>query len=470
MRVRSLMLLFLFALVFMIGGCAQDPPIVPEATLQNTEVGDALAAVVANEALSLTTWESVEPITVDAAVLAKTSCGTRIVMYDRLPLGGGIVHYRFHIKVGPGVHDIIGLHRVIKETGHCKPEKVKDAIFLQHGDAKDFEGMFLPFTRSTNLPDGFGLATYLAERDVDVWGIDQPWTLVPATTTDFAFMKDWGLQRNVDDLRTAMTIARTLRAATGYGADKLILLGYSSGGMTGYATLNLETQLPPHVRQVKGFVSADIMFKSDDPAIHRAFAYDRSLYEPSYSAGVYQAPIPFAQLGYLARTDPEGASPIIPGFTNLQATLYFCCGQIFASDVSIHYFASYLDQTGFPTGLRLVTLPQVYDFLEAGVPYQACKFFMDYDAVLANIGNSPFDDHLGEIRVPVLNLGTKGGLGAYTHYGTTLLGSSDITHKVIEIGTGNVLTEFGHIDLFLAPQAPTLAWQPMLQWLKGHRN
>lgn len=469
MRVRSLMFLSLVVLLSMLIGCTQEPPMVPEETAQQVAGTDLLAAAVASEALVLTTWESVEPITVDAAVLAKGG-GPRIVRYDRLPLGGGIVHYRMHIKVGPGSHDIIGLHRVIKETGHCKPARVKDAIFLQHGDAKDFEGMFLPFTKSPTLPDGFGLATYLAERDVDVWGIDQPWTLVPLETSDFSFMKDWGLQRNIDDLRTGIEIARTLRLATGYGSDKMILLGYSSGGMTGYATLNHEARMSPHARQVKGFVAADIMFKSNDPAIHRAFAYDRSLYEPSYSTGVYQAPIPFAPVGMLARTDPDGSSPVIPGFTNLQTALYFGCGQIFAADVSIHYLAGTMDASGFPIGLRLITLGQWFDFLESGVPYEACKFFLDYDAILAEIGDSPFDDHLGEIRVPILNLGAKGGLGSYTQYGTTLLGSTDITHKIVEVGTGDVLTEFGHIDLFLAPQAPTLAWQPLFQWLKAHRN
>jgi hypothetical protein len=90
--------------------------------------------------------------------------------------------------------------------------------------------------------------------------------------------------------------------------------------------------------------------------------------------------------------------------------------------------------------------------------------------MVAEIGDSPFDDHVGEIRVPIFNLGAKGGLGPYTMYGTTLLGSSDITHLMVSLGTGNTLTEFGHIDLFAAPQAPLKVWQPILKWLKAHRN
>lgn len=470
MRVTKRILPFLFAAMLLVGGCSDEPPIIPDGGQHATGVSEGLAGAIASEALALTTWEVQEPIVPAPVTMAKTGGSPGITLFDRIPLGGGIVHYRFHIQVGPGRHDLIGLHRVVRESGPCRPVKTKDAIFLLHGDAKDFEGMFLPFTRSTNLPDRFGLAVYLAEHDVDVWGLDQAWALVPGGTTDFGFMKDWGLQRNIDDLRTGIAIARTLRLVTGYGPDRMLLLGYSSGGATGYAALNHETQLPVHARQVRGFVSADMIAKSDDPAIHRAFVADIGLYEPNYNNGIYQADIPFQPLGMLARTDPDGPSPLIPGLTNLQTVLYFGCGQIFAPDVSIHYLAGFMDQTGFPVSLRLVTLAQWLDFLEAGVPFEPNRFIMDYDRIVGNIIDSPFDDHLGEITVPVLNLGAKGGLGPYTVYGTTLLGSTDITHKIVEVGTGDVLTEFGHIDLFLAPQAPDLAWDPLLHWVRTHRR
>ena len=30
------------------------------------------------------------------------------------------------------------------------------------------------------------------------------------------------------------------------------------------------------------------------------------------------------------------------------------------------------------------------------------------------------------------------------------------------------LTDFGHADLFLASDAQTLVWQPILDWVRGH--
>ncbi len=457
----------------MLGGCEQQPPEVTDAGQASAAKTSVEAEPIALEVVALTGWElESEAATGSAQSLAKVQNGNTISGFERQPLGKNIVHYKFQIRTGPGSHDRIGIHRVVKETNPCRPNKMKDALFLLHGDAKDFEGMFLLGTRSDNTPDDFGLAIYLAENNVDVWGIDQAWTLVPAGLSNFDFMRDWGLQRNVDDLLSAMAVARASRLLTGNGYDRMMLLGYSSGGATGYAALNHETQLPVVRRQIRGFVCADMLLKTNDPAMRQSFVNDEALYRVPYDEGVSQANIPFQPIGQLARTSPDEDSPIIPPMTNMQVALYFGSGQIFGSDVTTHYLAGIMDNSNppFPIGFQLITIPQWLDFLEAGIPYEPNKFIIDYDRMVAEIGNSPFDDHVGEIRVPIFNLGAKGGLGPYTMYGTTLLGSSDITHLMVSLGTGNTLTEFGHIDLFAAPQAPLKVWQPILKWLKAHRN
>jgi hypothetical protein len=461
--------LMICALVF--GGCEQQPPEVTDVGQASAVKASVDAEPIALEVVALTGWElEGEAATGSTQSLAKVQNGNHISGFERQPLGKNIVHYKFQIRTGPGAHDRIGIHRVVKEANPCRPNKMKDAIFLLHGDAKDFEGMFLLGTRSDNTSDDFGLAIYLAENNVDVWGIDQAWTLVPTGLSNFDFMREWGLQRNVDDLLSAMAVARASRLLTGNGFDRMILLGYSSGGATGYAALNHETQLSLGRRQIRGFVSADMLLKANDPAMRQSFVNDEALYRVPYDNGTSQADIPFQLIGQLARTSPDAESPIFGGMTNIQVALYFGSGQIFGSDVTTHYLAGILDNTGFPIGLQLITIPQWLDFLEAGVPYEPNKFIIDYDRMVAGIGDSPFDDHVGEIRVPIFNLGAKGGLGPYTMYGTTLLGSSDITHLLVALGTGNTLTEFGHIDLFAAPQAPQKVWQPILKWLKAHRD
>ena len=467
---RAVIPVFLLAL-FVFWGCEQEPPVAEVAGQQSVVTTSVNDEAIALEVMGLTGWEvEGDACTAAASPLAKVGHGKHVIKFDRIPLGKGIMHYNCEIRVGPGFHDKIGLHRVVKESIFNHPNKSKDAIFLLHGDAKDFQGMFLPGTLSDNTPDNFGLAFYLAENNVDVWGIDQGWAIVPAGTSDFTFMKDWGLQRNIDDLRTAIGVARMLRFLTGNGYDKMILLGYSSGGVTGYATLNHETQLPPLQRHIRGFVPADILVKTNDEAMKQAFVNDLTLYEPPYDANIYQADIPFQPVAQLARTDPDGDSPFFPGFTNMQLALWFGAGQIWGDGVTAHYLAGVMNGEGFPVDLMLITVPQWLDFMAAGTPYEANKFIIDYDKIIGEIGENPFDDHLSEIQVPIFNLGTRGGFGPYTAYGLTLLGSTDITSLLVEVGTGNILTEFAHIDLFIAPQAPNLAWKPLLNWLQAHRN
>lgn len=65
--------------------------------------------------------------------------------------------------------------------------------------------------------------------------------------------------------------------------------------------------------------------------------------------------------------------------------------------------------------------------------------------------------------------GGGGGFGDLGIYTTTLLGSSDVTHLVIQLLPPDLrIAEFGHGDLFQAADAETLAWAPLLAWLEAH--
>ena len=80
-----------------------------------------------------------------------------------------------------------------------------------------------------------------------------------------------------------------------------------------------------------------------------------------------------------------------------------------------------------------------------------------------------FDDRLHDITVPVLYIGAGGGFGEYGLYNLTLLGSTDVTtHIVHQAPAGQRLADFGHADLFLGNAAQTLAWQPILDWVRTH--
>jgi hypothetical protein len=403
-----------------------------------------------------------------AATVCNAPDGCAVSDFQRDPILPGIVHYSAILQTGPGPFDRIRIHRVVKERRPGRAANDTSRIFLIHGDWKDFVGCFLPAVHSPSTSPDFGFAVYLASRNVDVWGLDQAWTLVPEETTDFGFMAGWGLQRQVDDARTALAVARWTRLLLGDGHDRFNLLGYSSGGMTGYALLDFETQLPRSDRHVQGFIAGDIPYKSLDGDFRDAFCAFENYYRSFYDQGIYQEDALFRPMGRLARNDPDGASPILPGFTNLQAALFLGAGPLFGA-TPIHYIAGEFDENGMPTGLQYIRTEAWLDFMESGVPYEPWRFEIDYSEVLCGVTESPFDDHLAEIAVPVFNWGAAGGFAPYGADTLALLGSRDTTSLVIGLHPPEeILLEFAHIDLFLGVDAPTIAWAPIADWLRAH--
>jgi hypothetical protein len=87
--------------------------------------------------------------------------------------------------------------------------------------------------------------------------------------------------------------------------------------------------------------------------------------------------------------------------------------------------------------------------------------------MIANLP-TPYTDHLGDITLPVFDLGAAGGVGPYTAATTSYLGSTDVQVLYVSVGAPDPALEFGHVDLFTASNAPTLVWQPVLEWVQDH--
>ncbi len=390
-----------------------------------------------------------------------------IVDYDCQEVAPGIMHYRWEVRVGWAAEDVIALHRVVKEGRRGRPIRTKKTMFLQHGDAKDFAGMFLPGTLSETTPDDFGAAVHWAREDVDVWGIDQAWTLVPAETVDLSFMADWGLDKQYQDLDTGVAIARLLRLFTGNGFGKMNLLGYSSGSGTGYALVNAETQRPPGLRQIGGWIPVDYSPISDNEEWNESQnCLAIAEYQGLIDNGEFGYFVGFDFLGVLARDNPDGGSPAFPGFTNLQAAMFVGAGQIFIGD--IHYLAG-IWENGLPVDFIHTTVPRWLDFMVAGMPWEPVQFMLDYSTWSCRDTDVAWDDHYSDITLPVLNVAAAGGLGPTTHYNLSLLGSDDITDLNLQLRPDDeVLFDFGHIDLWIADSAPELVWDPILEWVEEH--
>jgi hypothetical protein len=385
----------------------------------------------------------------------------------------GIAEYSFRVRAGADEHTVIGMHRVVRESAPFVPSRTRDAVLMAHGDAWGFDGAFLASAASPAVPDAHALPVFLAQNGVDVWGIDFAWTLLPPETADFSFFHDWGIATDASHLDVALAVARAARRAGGDGFGKIDLLGWSRGGQTGYAYLSEETQVPSGHRQVNGFIPVDIYLKTDVESLRQAACTRAAAEQASFDAGNLASTVGilFSTLGTLAEAAPADPSPVLPGFTNFQAGLFAGSATFAFTEPApfYHFVGGTFDGTGLPTGLLYTGVTPFFDFERGASPYEPARIPLEGDVVICDQGGVSFDDHLAEIRVPVLYLGAGGGFGTYGLYTTTLLGSHDVTaHVASLLPPEQRLADLGHADIFNADDAESLFWQPVLDWIRGH--
>lgn len=469
---RRFLIFAILPAAFMLAGCSHDEPTAPAvpaavADLPAGFAAEALAATI----LQASGWETAEdadtPVLPDA--VAEKAAGPLLLDVGREELSGQVAHYWWTFRAGPGDRDLIRLHRVVKERRPGRPVRSRENVFLLHGDAVPFEPLFLFGAALPGAPDDLGAAHHLAADGVDVWGMDQPWKLYDLEEADFSAMAGWGLEYSADRLENALVVARLLRIVTGCGRDRLNLLGYSSGVATGYVLLQREAQRPSYARNIAGFVAVDLTFvapTAPDPGACGLAEFYRSEYE----SGVYEDQyfgVYFLELGGLAYAEPDVPSPYFEGLTNLEAALAW---GVFAEEgATEHLVAGTFSAEFVPTGLQYTDVSGYVEFLRHAAPYDPTRFVYEVAAVGCGEEDSPFDDALAAVQVPVLGIAAAGGAGEDSFHALSLLGSSDVTTLLIQLHPdGEAELDFGHVDLFTADEAPGLVWEPIRSWIGDH--
>jgi hypothetical protein len=394
-------------------------------------------------------------------------------------LGGDVYEYYYVVSTGSGPYDRVGVHRVVA-VGRGRPIAARDGVFFVHGDSWSFDTSFrLGNTASRSM------AVFLASKGIDVWGVDLGYTLVPAGTTDFSFMRGWGLQRDVNDVEKALTFARSVRSRTGSSHSKLTLLAYSRGGWIGYALLNQEAHKPLAQRQVRAFIPVETLIETNDSSIVTRACLFASYGNTQIATGVYdysdQAAI---DLGRLALTAPDQPPPVnilletgtLGAKTNQQAADTLGAAPFLASTLLVPYFHSVAgvfpdgDFHQLPTGLVYTDAPVFDDALATMSPFEPVALVRDTSAITCSPGQaSSFDNHLKDVTVPVLYVGAGGGFGRAGLYSLKLLGSRNVrTHIVSFYPANQAAQDFGHGDLFTSRRARQLVWTPIYHWLARH--
>lgn len=432
--------------LFLLAAC-QGPPSAPGPTLDGPAAPDGAAAPAGDR----------------PATAVPSLSGS-----SRTELREGIAHYTFDLTLGPGEFDVVRLHRVVAERRPDDPARSVDGVFLLPGAPNSWVQIFMePLVSEVPRWDR-SVAIFLAKNGVDVWGIDYAWARVPMETADFGFMRGWGIGRDIGHAREALAAARSIRASTGQGNGRLHLLGFSYGGPVGYGILGRETRLPPGQRMVKGFVAVDTEVKLRDPerragacetALENREAIASGTFHNSMAAGLIQ-------LAGLAASAPDEPSPVVPSLTNLQFILSVTAGGI------PHFVGGTFDESGVPTGLRFTEPALWLDVLLATRPHWPLQASTDVAFSRCETEDDvAFDDHLSDITVPILYVGAAGGTGEAGVHTASLTSSRDVEAHVVQLlPTSERAFDFGHADLFTGTDAASLAWQPILDWILGHRE
>lgn len=395
--------------------------------------------------------------------------------------GGDIVEYSAVLKVGSGKYDKVGIHRMVREKSPGVPIATRRGVMLVHGSASTFRTAFAPGLAATAFQKKFGIAPFLAGNNFDVWGIDLRWTSIPASETNFDYMKGWNFASHIKDLRLVAKTARAIRLLTGSGGNRLLFAGHSLGAHITYAYANEETQRPAWDRDIHAFVALDNIYKFVSPetqTLRDEAAGRYAFYKSQYDAGNYVSALaaqilPLVDLGLTA---PDEPSPVIPGFTNFQtATAAFSMSYLFTAPLPAytpwyHFSAGTFDEAaGLPTGLQFVAPTALFQLASKFPPYQALIEDVEVEALMSGAVDVPYDDHLAEITIPVMYIGAAGGFGEPGTEVLSLLGSTDKTAHIVRLlPAGFEAADFGHIDILFGNNAKPLVWQPMLNWMLAH--
>jgi pimeloyl-ACP methyl ester carboxylesterase len=400
--------------------------------------------------------------------------GIKITHTERTALSDGLAHYRYDVRVGPGQFDVIRLHRIVRERIPYWPIHTVSGIFFLAGSPNYFEAMFIPPMITQAIPRDHSIALFLAKNNVDVWGMDYAWALVPAETTDLAFMKDWGVAKDTQHVETALMLARLIRRASGQPFDRLHLAGFSYGGIVSYSVTGRETQLPPMLRSVGGLIILDVAVKLEDQDKRDIYCNSYAVDKANLDSGIYSddTGLFLKLLSDLALNAPDDASEIIPlpGVTNFKAALFFGANTEALTGLFWHFVGGNLDENGIPDSLRFTEDRAWVDLMGNIPPHLPMQTNVDTDAAFCGEPQVTFDDHLGQITVPILFVGAAGGFGRAGFYSVDLTSSKDAKKILVQLLPDDMRAmDWGHVDNILARDAQALVWQPILDWLTSHR-
>ena len=350
-----------------------------------------------------------------------------------------IVHLYTTIKVGKGQFDKIGIHRVTEDVFSCHHQ----TVVMAPGSNSDFNTSFL------------NMATFLASKDIDVWGIDFRYSFVPndinsnpyCLAADCSFFKDQDTNLHISDLDIVVKIAQLLSKD-----HKVFLLGFSQGAYFAYRYASDQLN-----QGLKGVIPVDIAYNID-PTFTDIIANARAdviARQAKIANGIYyEDALTEKFIAGQAAQNPDGPSPIIPGLTNKQAFLFALTTTY---QLPGFHVPGYRFNQGTIAGLTrtdynlMITQTGKLNSFQSILPLTELR--EQYIEPTPSIPN---------ITVPILHVGAELGFGTFGFYTPDRISISnpDVTKLLIP--------DYGHADLVYSNTADTDVWKKICEWIKKH--
>ncbi len=359
---------------------------------------------------------------------------------------GHLQHTTTLIQQGENSLNSFTMHRLKKITS--KKVRPKGVVILLPSGGVDFS--FYLAHKSGDFRRSF--AAYFAKQNIEVWGYSPRASLIApgsceSQAVDCSVMQDWGIQTVIND---ADFIRRTIQQT--YGKDtKIAIGGFSLGAMTGIATINA------YPDKYAGLILWEGMLYSQQTEvldISRKACEDA---ETKLANGQYYDGETNPGLLYvlsLAQSDPDGASPLLPGFTNRQAfILVLTTPNSVESVPNYTLVAGGLEENGF-TYSSEETISAVLSKFNY---YVSTRTIRDYSCAIA--GEREFTDQLDHFQGSVYAVKAGAGFGNWMDDNIALFSNAS------SIRTNNI-PFFAHADHYGFPYRSWILEWPMKRWMK----
>lgn len=158
----------------------------------------------------------------------------------------------------------------------------------------------------------------------------------------------------------------------------------------------------------------------------------------------------------LARFDPDGASPFVPGFSNREFYLYLLTTP---NDPPVAEAPGYTYAAGNMTeGLFYVDEDMLFIFAQQMNDYEPIALMRDYICGFA--GDRTFTSKLAKFKAPILSMQAGLGFGAYAEDNLALFKNADISRYL--------LPTYGHGDIGAPKNYVNIICQPIWYWLQDN--